>query len=323
MSPRQTSIDPGEICEKNDKLSDAHEGPFLDADTKNVTGAVKGVAHRIVNTGTRTTRKFVYNILTFLLTLTLILGVSIFTYGTFYFAYMPTEVHAEEINFQFEPCEMSPGPCSFLNTTLQIIPKKHRLMIGQPYRIALTLELPESVANQDLGMFMSCLSVNGINGNSIETSCKSSILEFKSNLLRTLETLVFSPFLLTGTTSQRQWINIVFFQDFYNDPSNLASNIHIQIKSQFIQIYSSQLHIQAELSGLRYIMHHHPWISSLSGIIANIAVLTIIILISWTRFFSPDDEVLKEQIEIHGSKKDEKRENPRIETLVESHQKNR
>ena len=38
-------------------------------------------------------RKFVYNILTFLLTLTLIMGVSIFTYGTFYFAYMPTEVH--------------------------------------------------------------------------------------------------------------------------------------------------------------------------------------------------------------------------------------
>ena len=37
-------------------------------------------------------RKFVYNILTFLLTLTLIMGVSIFTYGTFYFAYMPSEV---------------------------------------------------------------------------------------------------------------------------------------------------------------------------------------------------------------------------------------
>ena len=37
-------------------------------------------------------RKIVYNILTFLLTITLILGVSIFTYGTFYFAYMPSEV---------------------------------------------------------------------------------------------------------------------------------------------------------------------------------------------------------------------------------------
>ena len=62
--------------------------------------------------------------------------------------FLSFKVHAEEINFQFEPCEMSPGPCSFLNTTLQIIPKRHRLMIGQPYRIALTLELPESVANQ-------------------------------------------------------------------------------------------------------------------------------------------------------------------------------
>ena len=37
-------------------------------------------------------RKIVYNILTFLLTITLIFGVSIFTYGTFYFAYMPSEV---------------------------------------------------------------------------------------------------------------------------------------------------------------------------------------------------------------------------------------
>ena len=30
-------------------------------------------------------------------------------------------------------------------------------------------------------------------------------------------------------------------------------------------------------------MHHHPWLSSLSGILANIAVLSVIMLISWTR----------------------------------------
>ena len=90
-------------------------------------------------------RKFVYNILTFLLTLTLIMGVSIFTYGTFYFAYMPTEVplsnnadicdgaaevHEEEINFQFSPCESSPGPCSFPNTSLKLDPRRHR---SQPF----------------------------------------------------------------------------------------------------------------------------------------------------------------------------------------------
>ena len=41
-------------------------------------------------------RKIVYNILTFLLTITLIFGVSIFTYGTFYFAYMPSEVFVKK-----------------------------------------------------------------------------------------------------------------------------------------------------------------------------------------------------------------------------------
>lgn len=209
---------------------------------------------------------------------------------------MPTEVHEEHVNFVFSPCISSPGPCSFPNTTLDLIPRKHRLMIGQPYSIALTLEMPESAANQELGMFMSCLSVVGTDGEDIERSCKSSILEFKSGLLRTMETLVFSPFLLTGTTTQRQWLTISFLQEFYNDPANPASKINIQLQSQFIQIYSSKLTIQAELSGLRYVMHYHPWVSSLSGILANIAVLTIIILISWSRFFSHETELMESEV---------------------------
>ena len=40
-------------------------------------------------------------------------------------------------------------------------------------------------------------------------------------------------------------------------------------------------------------MHNHPWISSLSGILANIVVLTTIILISWTRLFSQDKQLLE------------------------------
>ena len=36
------------------------------------------------------------------------------------------EVHEEEINFQFSPCESSPGPCSFPNTSLKLDPRRHR-----------------------------------------------------------------------------------------------------------------------------------------------------------------------------------------------------
>lgn len=135
------------------------------------------------------------------------------------------------------------------------------------------------------------------------------ILVDRSSLLRVMETMVFSPLLLTGATSQKQRLDIVYTSEFYNDPGNMAARIEIEIQSQFIQvgsqndsliklsflrgraqIYSSHLRIHAELSGLRYVMHHHPWLSSLSGILANVAVLTIIILISWTRSVSASDK---------------------------------
>ena len=37
-------------------------------------------------------------------------------------------------------------------------------------------------------------------------------------------------------------------------------------------------------------MYHHPWITSIGGILANIVVLTTIILISSTRFLTVDKE---------------------------------
>ena len=45
------------------------------------------------------------------------------------------EVHEEEINFQFSPCESSPGPCSFPNTSLKLDPRRHRSVVRrtQPF----------------------------------------------------------------------------------------------------------------------------------------------------------------------------------------------
>ena len=58
----------------------------------------------------------------------------------------------------------------------------------------------------------------------------------RSWLLRLLETLVYSPLLLTGATTQRQWLEISYFTEFYNDPGNMAATITITIQSQFIQV---------------------------------------------------------------------------------------
>ena len=121
MSPRMQTLGSGDLSD----LTKQNFGHQRSASAEERGGTVRGVARKIVKKGANKTmwdissllrrwlhsvqscclwsfktiiidlfvaRKFIYNLLTFLLTLTLIMGVSIFTYGTFYFAYMPTEV---------------------------------------------------------------------------------------------------------------------------------------------------------------------------------------------------------------------------------------
>jgi len=225
------------------------------------------------------TRELVHNIVAGVLTTALVFSLSIFLYATFYHAYMPIEVHEEHVNLQFLPCDTKPALCSFPNATL---PLKRSLMSGQAYSIALLLEVPDSPINQGLGMFLSCLSVIGADGEAAR-SCRSSILEYRSELLRAIDTLVLAPFHLMGLLTQRQWVRVPFFLDFQDNPSSPATELQLELQSKFIQIYSAKMEIHAQLSGLRHIMYHHPWISSLTGILANISTLTLILLISWAK----------------------------------------
>ena len=71
------------------------------------------------------------------------------------------------------------------------------------------LDMPESPANRKLGMFMSCLQLKSATGEVVREMCKSSMLQYRSWLLRQIETVVFAPFLLTGHTSEKQMIRYV------------------------------------------------------------------------------------------------------------------
>merc|ERR1711913_271132 len=123
-------------------------------------------------------------------------------------------------------------------------------------------------------------------GRKIGDNCESNILEYRSDLLRVLDTFAFSPFLLTSSTAQRQWINVNFFAMFMDDPHSPATNIDLEIRSKFIQVYSAVLQVHAEFSGLRRILYKHPWFSTVVGVTSNIVILSVIILISWSTFFS-------------------------------------
>merc|ERR1712168_295189 len=239
-------------------------------------------------------RMVLYNSVATVLTFMLIVALSFFFYGTFYYAYMPLQVHEHPINLQFQPCADNPGVCSYPNASMQLN-KKIRLMTGQPYSISLKLDVPDSTVNQNVGMFMSCMKIHMQDSKSVD-SCQSAILEFRSQFLIYLETLVFSPFLVSGTSSQKQWLTVDYFNKYFDDPHNPASRADITIQSRFLQVYAATVLIHAEFSGLRHIIYHHPWISTAVGVCGNFILLSTIILISWTRFFTTDDEPSREEM---------------------------
>jgi len=251
-----------------------------------VVGQTKNKAENIVMRVIR----MIYSSIESFLTFVLIVALSVFLYATFYYTFMPLQLQKHPVRLQFEPCRDGPGVCSYPNASVSLN-KKIILSKGQPYSISLGLEVPESTKNLDLGMFMACMDIDLEDGSQV-SSCQYGLLEFKSQFLNYLETFVLAPLFVSGTSKQKQQVLINFFSGYFDDPQNSATNAHIQIQSKYLQVYSSEVLIFAEFTGLRRILIDHPWFSSCAGVFGNFILLSAIILSS--RFGStefPSEEV--------------------------------
>jgi len=226
------------------------------------------------------------------LTAVLLFAVAVFLYLTFYFAYMPNDLYKIPVSLKFDTCEHSTAPvekCSSVWGEFSL-ERGQELTHGQSYRMSVYLTLPDNPVNEDHGMFMTCLTLKNNRGQLRNQSCKSSMIEYRSSLLRFLETIAFSPALLLGFMSQKQHLKIDFFDDYQSDPYSRGEVITLEIQSKVLQIFYAELEITAELQGLRYLIYHHPVISAMIGISSNIFVLLMVILVSWSKFLSDDLE---------------------------------
>ena len=139
--------------EDSAQLDDSNDNEFTVLYPANKSNRIQRVTSSVLNTGSKildktNSKNVIYGVTKWILSFILLLTVSVFSYSTFYTTVMPREVHEEDVNFQFTPCEDKPGPCSFPNSSISLNPHKHRLNIGQPYRIGIVLELPDSYVNQ-------------------------------------------------------------------------------------------------------------------------------------------------------------------------------
>ncbi|KAG8437985.1 hypothetical protein GDO86_008610 [Hymenochirus boettgeri] len=170
------------------------------------------------------------------------------------------------------------GPCC------RIKPATKVLMNGQPYRISLELELPESSVNQDLGMFMVTMSCYTRGGKQISYTARSAMLHYKSPLLHTLETFALSPFLLTGLSEQKQSVEVELYPEYRENSYSPTVGAVIQVQSLRIQMYSAELRVYAYFTGLRYLLYNFPVISAVIGISSNFVFLGVLALLSYLQW---------------------------------------
>ncbi|KAG8564246.1 hypothetical protein GDO81_016384 [Engystomops pustulosus] len=220
--------------------------------------------------------------------LLLLLWVSVFLYGSFYYSYMPTVKYSTPVHYQYSSaCNPSPGVlCSFPTANVSLLRNNRDrvLMYGQPYRITLELQVPESAVNQDLGMFLVSMSCYTRGGKEISYSARSAMLHYKSPLLKTLETLSVFPLLISGLSEQKQTLEVELHAEYREDSYVPTTGAVIQVHSVHIQIYNAELRVHAHFTGLRYILYNYPIISAIIGITSNFVFMCVLVLLSYLQF---------------------------------------
>lgn len=221
-------------------------------------------------------------------TILLLLWVSVFLYGSFYYSYMPTVSHLSPVHFYYRTdCDSSSTSlCSFpvANVSLAKSGRDRVLMYGQPYRVTLELELPESPVNQDLGMFLVTVSCYTRGGRVISTSSRSVMLHYRSDLLQMLDTLVFSSLLLFGFAEQKQLLEVELYADYRENSYVPTTGVVIEIHSKRIQMYGAYLRIHAHFTGLRYLLYNFPMTCAFVGVASNFTFLSVIVLFSYMQW---------------------------------------
>ncbi|RXG58187.1 Seipin [Armadillidium vulgare] len=106
---------------------------------------------------------------------------------------------------------------------------------------------------------------------------KSTMLRYKSPLVKTLYSLFYAPFLVPGLWEEAQTLSTKVISDFEVVPDSPLEAIRVTLESYDLDIYEASLIVQAKLKGYRYFMYHYPIASFLVGVPLLFPVIILIL----------------------------------------------
>lgn len=208
---------------------------------------------------------------------------SILLYGVFYWNYIPKSSHVYPVHLHFESRACPAGFCDFLMANVTIVRpgQDDYLARGQRYKIYLDLEMPESEANQRIGMFTVGLDMISEDGEVLKSTHRSGVLRYKSMLVKLFSTLAYIPMLLFGSAEEKQIVSLQMFEKYVEDYTKPATQAGLVIRNSHIEVYTATLKIYADFTGLRYLLYNWPLTSAIVGISTNFFFVSLVALLSW------------------------------------------
>lgn len=210
---------------------------------------------------------------------------AILLYSVFNMIYMPAIAHMRPVNMQFKACKETAGQCSFPQAHVTLNEKQRLLMQGQEYKVAIQIDMPESPKNRDLGMFMVCSELRDSDYFVRADTCRSAMLEYKSPSIRAIQKLITLPMILVGLMEENQSVAVEVFPKYIENVDHPITEVYVEIQSHNIEFYKVTLHITANFSGLRYLIHNFPLLSAAFGITSNFVMLLVSAFAVW--YFIP------------------------------------
>ena len=209
----------------------------------------------------------------------LILSTSVFIYITIYNNYVPVVLHTRPIHLQFDSTCQDNCTNPYAVVNFNDVRSSFYLARGQSYRFVMQLEMPESDVNWKQGMFMIRLRLIESQGKTLYDISRPASLKYKTLLTRIINSLVWSPLFVINYKYEMQTMQVQLIDNYIEGAQfyfNKMDRALVEIMARDIQIYSANLHIMANLSGLSYYMYHWPVSSATIGVATLAAFMSIL-----------------------------------------------
>lgn len=209
----------------------------------------------------------------------LILSTSVFIYITIYSTYVPTVKHTRPVYLQFDTTcqENCSNPYAIVN--FHDFKSSFYLARGQSYRFVLALDMPESDVNWKQGMFMIRLRLIESQGKTLYDLSRPAILKYKSFLTKIINALIYWPLFVVGLRNEMQTMHVQLIDNYVEGAKfyfNKMDRALVEVMARDVQIYSANLHVIANLTGLSYYMYHWTLTSATIGVSTLASFMTLL-----------------------------------------------